>query len=104
MKLDLAELQRITTRSQDIKDTLNTELNNMVSTLEEICSNVQSSELTASNQNLTKGITDVATKIQTNLPTIIEFLQSQISSYEATNASTKESIDSLVSSVNSTFN
>lgn len=104
MKLDLAELQRITTRSQDIKDTLNTELNNMVSILEEICSNVQSSELTASNQNLTKGITDVATKIQTNLPTIIEFLQSQISSYEATNASTKESIDSLVSSVNSTFN
>ena len=89
MTLDLAELKRIASRSQDIEIELKDELSKMVSTLEEICGNVQSSEWTASNQNLTHALTDVSNRIQTNLPRIIEFLNAQISSYEATNANTK---------------
>lgn len=103
MKIELAELQRIASRSQDIETELNNELTKMNMTLDEICTNVQSSELTASNQNLTRAIADVSNKIQINLPKIIEFLQSQIASYEATNTSTRQQIDSLISSVNSTF-
>ncbi len=103
MKIELAELQRIATRSQDIDTSLNAEFTQMASTLEEICVNINSSELTASNQNLTKAIADVSNKVKTNLPAIIEFLKTQITSYQATNANTKEQLDSLISSVNSTF-
>lgn len=103
MKIQLAELQRIISRSQSINDTLSTELNNMKSKLEEICNNVQSSELTASNQNLTNAIVDISARVQNNLPRVIDFLNSQVQSYQATNESTKEQIDSLISAVDSTL-
>lgn len=103
MKIDLAELKRIASRSKDIETELSEDLTRMNTTLDEICTNVQSSELTESNQNLTRAIADVSSKIQANLPTINEFLNSQIASYEATNISTKQQIDNLISSVNSTF-
>ncbi len=99
MKIELAEMKRILTRSQDINETLNSELTDMAKTLEEICANVNSSELTASNQRLTNSIVDISNTVKTNLPRIIEFLNTQISSYETTNANTKSQIDSLISAV-----
>lgn len=99
MKIDLAEMQRILTRSQDINESLNTELTDMAKILDEICTNVNSSELTASNQRLTNSIIEISNKVKTNLPQIIEFLNTQIQSYEATNTSTKSQIDSLISAV-----
>lgn len=99
MKIELAEMQRILTRTQDINEGLSTQLSDMASTLEAICANVNSSELTASNQKLTASITDIANTVKTNLPAIIEFLGNQINSYQTTNADTKSSIDSLISAV-----
>ena len=99
MKIDLAEMQRILTRSQDINNNLDTEFAEMASTLDEICANVSSSELTESNKKLTSAIVEISNKVKTNLPAIIEFLRTQISSYQATNESTKSQIDSLISAV-----
>lgn len=99
MRIDLAEMQRILTRSQDINESLSSELTDMSNTLEEICANVNSSELTASNQKLTTAIVEISNTVKANLPMIIEFLSNQVSSYQATNESTKSQIDSLISAV-----
>lgn len=99
MKIDLAEMQRIHARSQDINENLAVEFANMANTLDEICANVNSSELTESNRKLTNAIVEISNKVKTNLPVIIEFLRTQINAYEATNASTKSQIDSLISAV-----
>lgn len=101
MKINLAELQRIIVRSQQINDSLNNELGYMSKILDDICNNVNSSELTASNHNLTSAINDISTKVKTNLPRVIEFLNSQVQSYETTNTNTKQQIDSLISAVDS---
>lgn len=101
MKIQLAELQRIITRSQNINDNLNAELSRMAKVLDDICNNVNSSELTASNRNLVNAINDTSEKVRTNLPRVIEFLNSQVASYQSTNANTKQQIDSLISAVDS---
>lgn len=101
MKIDLIEMKRILSRSQNINETLNTELSDMARILEEICANVNSSELTTSNQRLTNSIVEISNTVKNNLPQIIEFLSTQINSYEATNSSTKSQIDSLISAVDS---
>lgn len=103
IKIELAEIQRLSTRSQDIERELAMDFNKMSSQLGDICDNVQSSELTAANSNFIQSINDVATKVSTNLPKIISFLNDQISKYEQTNANTKSEIDSLVSSITSVF-
>lgn len=103
IKIELAELQRIATRTQDIEGELSTDLAKMTSQLSDICANVQSSELTAANDNLTRAINDIASKVSTNLPRIIEFLNAQIVNYARTNEETKSKIDSLVSAVNSSI-
>lgn len=103
IKIELAEIQRISSRSQDIERELATDLSKMSTQLGDICENVQSSELTSANNNLVQSINDVASRVSTNLPKIIDFLNRQIGSYVQTNAETKSEIDSLISSVNSTF-
>lgn len=101
MKIELSEMQRILTRSRDVNENLGTELSDMSKTLEEICANVNSSELTASNQKLTGAIIEISNSVKTNLPLIVDFLSKQVSSYEATNESIKSQIDSLISAVDS---
>lgn len=101
MDIELAELQKILVRSEGIKDSLNTEFSNMSTELNEICTNVRSSELTAANEGLSKAITDLADKVNTNLPIIIEFLESQVRSYGNTNTSIQEQINSLIEAVDS---
>lgn len=103
MKIELAELKRITARSEQINTDLTGQFTQMTSTLEEIVQNVQSDELSTSNKALVDAINEIAKLIPQNLSMITEFLNTQLSSYEATNVSAKEQIDSLVNSVNSTF-
>lgn len=99
MKIELSELRRIIARAKDINITLNQELGNMSTTLEDICSNVNSSELTASNQKITTAIIDVSEKVKTSLPEIISFLENQINSYDRANQGALQEIDSLISTV-----
>lgn len=99
MKIELSELQRIIGRATEIDTTLSQELGNMSTTLNDICQNVNSSELTASNQKITTAIVDLNEKVKANLPKVISFLNEQIKSYSTTNETTKSQIDSLVSAV-----
>lgn len=103
MKIELTELQRILSRSETINETLNTELTNINDTLQDICANVSSSELTAANQNLTNAINDISETVKANLPKVIEFLNAQINSYQTTNENIKQSLDSLISEVDSSL-
>ena len=103
MKIELTELQRILSRSETINETLNTELTNINDTLQDICTNVSSSELTAANQNLTNAINDISETVKANLPKVIEFLNAQINSYQTTNENIKQSLDSLISEVDSSL-
>ena len=61
IQIELTQLQRLTSRSEQIASTLNTELTTISSTLEDICSNVQSSELTSANQNLKQAVNNAIT-------------------------------------------
>lgn len=99
MKIELSELQRIIGRANEINVTLSQELGNMSATLNDICQNVNSSELTASNQKITTAIVDLNEKVKTNIPKVINFLNEQIKSYSTTNETTKSQIDSLVTAV-----
>jgi division protein CdvB (Snf7/Vps24/ESCRT-III family) len=103
IKIELAELKRITTRSKDLYIDLNSTLSKVETELDAICTNVRSSELTSANENLVSSINTVSDKIKTNLPVINEFLSSQIDAYNQTNIDTKSEIDSLVSSISGTF-
>lgn len=103
MRIELSELQRLTSRSREIEGTLNTELNKISSILEDICNNVQSSELTNANQNLKQAITNAINTINKYLPNINRFMEDQVNQYIKANESAKSEIDSLISSINSTF-
>lgn len=103
IQIQLTEIKNLTTRSIDVTSRLNNELTSVVSLLEEICNNVQSSELMAANNNLKNAITNASNTINTNMPEINNFLIDQVEHYTGTNESAKSQIDSLVSSINSTF-
>ena len=101
MQIGLAEIQKLVTRSEDIRENLSSEFTEMANTLNEICDNVASSELTESNKNLTASIIEISNTVNKNLPVIIEFLENQIRSYESINTTTKSQIDSLISAIDS---
>lgn len=103
LKIELTELKRISSRSHDISEELNSDLDRMATLLEEICANVNSSELTGVNRNLVDAINGVGQKVRVNFPRIIEFLDTQVGNYERTNVDTKGKIDALVSSIDETF-
>lgn len=103
LRIELSELKRISSRSHDVNEELNSDLNRMATLLEQICTNVNSSELTEKNKNLVDAINGIGEKVRTNFPTIISFLDTQVDNYEKTNINTKEKIESLVSSIDETF-
>ena len=103
MKIELSEIKRITDRSEQINSELTGQLNQMTSTLQEIITNLISKPLEGPNTTLIEEINKTANAIPGNLEKITTFLRTQIQSYEATNVNAKEQIDSLVSSVNSSF-
>lgn len=100
MNIQIDELQKLISKSQNINGNLNIELNNMKNKLEEICNNINSNELTASNQNLRLSIEELSNKVQNNLPKIIDFLNSQVKSYQVNVEAAKKQLDTLVSEVN----
>ncbi len=103
MNIELAEIQRLITRSQDIESQLVSDFGNMTEELNDIANNVQSSDLVSANGNLIQAIEAASTSVSTNLPEIINFLNSQIVNYERTNTETKEQLDSLTNMIDSTF-
>lgn len=103
VRLKLDELEVVAIEASSVDAELNAELTKVSATLEEICNNVQSSELVPANQKLTSSINGVAEKVKKNLPTIIDFLNKQLKDYKQTNQSAEEKVDSLASQINTTF-
>lgn len=103
IKLNLTELRTITNKSIELNSELNTQLNEMISTLNAICANVQVTELTEANKNLVESIDLIIRGFESNLPQVTEFLNRQVTSYEKTNEEAQGELNNLVSSINSTF-
>lgn len=103
MRIELLELKRIASRSQNINEEMANDLLHMANLLEEICTNVNSSNLTSVNRNLVNAINEVSSRIKNNFPQIINFLNNQVTAYENTNINTEQNIDSLINSLDATF-
>ena len=103
LKIELTEIRKISSEAKNVKGQLSTYLKTMTELLEEICKNINSSDLISVNKNFVQAIDNVAKKVEKNLPEIINFLDKQVANYEKTNVETKIAIDSLVSSANETL-
>ena len=103
MNIDLGQLQVLKTRSADINQNIASEFDTMKKTLNEICDNVKSSNLTAGTKNLTDAITEIADSLNTIMPNVIAFLDTQIKSYSDTNTQIKSELDSLISTIGENF-
>lgn len=104
LKIELTEIRKISSDTKNLKGQLSTNLKTMTSLLEEICKNINSSELTGVNKNLVQAIENISKDVEKNLPEIINFLDRQVANYEKTNTEAKSAIDALASSANETLN
>ena len=97
MKIEIAELRRIFTRSEDINQELKTTFTQINETLNEICANVKSSGLNEVNVEFTNYVTEVANELTTNIDVIIAFLSSQVEAYSTQNVSTEQDLSATSS-------
>ncbi len=97
MKIEIAELRRIFTRSEDINQELKTTFTKINETLNEICANVKSSGLNEVNVEFTNYVTEVADELTTNIDVIIAFLSSQVEAYSTQNVSTEQDLSATSS-------
>ncbi len=97
MKIEIAELRRIFTRSEDINQELKTTFTKINETLNEICANVKSSGLNEVNVEFTNYVTEVANELTTNIDVIIAFLNSQVEAYSTQNVSTEQDLSATSS-------
>ena len=97
MKIEIAELRRIFTRSEDINQELKTTFTKIYETLNEICANVKSSDLNEVNVEFTNYVTEVANELTTNIDVIIAFLSSQVEAYSTQNVSTEQDLSATSS-------
>lgn len=97
MKIEIAELRRIFTRSEDINQELKTTFTKINETLNEICANVKSSGLNEVNVEFTNYVTEVGNELTTNIDVIIAFLSSQVEAYSTQNVSTEQDLSATSS-------
>lgn len=97
MKIEIAELRRIFTRSEDINQELKTTFTKINETLNEICANVKSSGLNEVNVEFTNYVTEVANELTTNIDVIIAFLSSQVEAYSTQNVSAEQDLSATSS-------
>ena len=97
MKIEIAELRRIFTRSEDINQELKTTFTKINETLNEICANVKSSGLNEVNVEFTNYVTEVVNELTTNIDVIIAFLNSQVEAYSTQNVSTEQDLSATSS-------
>ena len=92
MKIEIAELRRIFTRSEDINQELKTTFTKINETLNEICANVKSSGLNEVNVEFTNYVSELANYLKTNIDVIIAFLNSQVDAYSTQNVSNEQDL------------
>lgn len=102
--LNIPELKKVSSECIELSGTLDTSFQNIIKDLQDICANVQSTELTESNNNLLDSINNISSGITNNLPKVAEFLNTQIATYEKTNEIAEADLNSLISSIGENIN
>ena len=100
MNINIEELRRLFSRSEDINAQLKDNFNNIVIELNNVCDNVKSTRLTEINKEFTEYVNEIATKLTTNMEVVIAFLENQISSYSGTNESSEAQFNELNNQLN----
>lgn len=103
MYLGLSEILRLKGRLSDVKTRLKDTLNGVASELIDVNNNIRSESLVASNRNIQERVDVLRNTLDSNLDVLVNFLETQINSYQSTHDTTKESLDSLLNLINSTF-
>ena len=75
MNINIEELRRLFSRSEDINVQLKDNFNNIVTELNNVCENVKSSGLTEINKEFTEYVNEIATELTTNMEVVIAFLE-----------------------------
>lgn len=96
MNLDLDKLIELKNQTSQMNVDIIEKLSTINTNLDNICSNVQSTNLTNSTNNLTNIINSVSTKLGQVLPNVTNFLDSQIAQYSTANEAAKTDVDRLV--------
>ncbi|MFR5857398.1 MAG: hypothetical protein ACLUFU_06285 [Bacilli bacterium] len=100
MNINIEELRRLFSRSEDINVQLKDNFNNIVTELNNVCENVKSSGLTEINKEFTEYVNEIATELTTNMEVVIAFLENQISSYSGTNETSEAQFNELNNQLN----
>lgn len=100
MNINIEELRRLFSRSEDINVQLKDNFNNIVTELNNVCENVKSSGLTEINKEFTEYVNKIATELTTNMEVVIAFLENQISSYSGTNETSEAQFNELNNQLN----
>lgn len=100
MNINIEELRRLFSRSEDINVQLKDNFNNIVTELNNVCENVKSSGLTEINKEFTEYVNEIAAELTTNMEVVIAFLENQISSYSGTNETSEAQFNELNNQLN----
>lgn len=100
MNINIEELRRLFSRSEDINVQLKDNFNNIVTELNNVCDNVKSTGLTEINKEFTEYVNEIATELTTNMEVVIAFLENQITNYSGTNESSEAQFNELNNQLN----
>ena len=100
MNINIEELRRLFSRSEDINAQLKDNFNNIVTELNNVCDNVKSTGLTEINKEFTEYVNEIATELTTNMEVVIAFLENQITNYSGTNESSEAQFNELNNQLN----
>lgn len=103
INLEVGELTRVSGRSEEINSEVKVTLNNIVGTLDEISSIVNSGALTRNNQRLGETMGIISRNINNSLLGIKLFLDRQIASYRTSVNEALTALTSLIQFIDTTF-
>lgn len=93
------EILRLYARSEDVNKAVTNDLNNSNIEFENICNNVNCSELTSATEGLKIAVSNIATTIDKTLPVVATFMLKQANLYSETETTTDEEINTLVNTI-----
>ena len=103
MKIDLTEMMRIKGRLSDINSEMAGTFNGIGQEFESVSSNINSEGLHEAIVTIQENINNLASLFSKNMTVLEEFMGQQLSSYSVTNEEASQSLQSLISLVNQTF-
>lgn len=103
INVEIGELMRLSSRSEDINGDIKSTFNGINSVLDNISGIVRSDTLTGANNLQKDGVSTLMTNIDNNLNNIKMFLDNQIKNYTVSVDDALDSLNRLIMSINSTY-